>query len=123
VRRPEAATDLERTAAAVGVELVVRPWSEAGGSLAVDVVVSTVPRGAADELAAAVPDSPGTLLDVVYHPWPTVLATAWHERGGPIASGLDLLLHQAVHQVRLMTGRQPSTEVLRAALAEAAAAR
>jgi len=28
-----------------------------------------------------------------------------------------------VHQVRLMTGRQPSTDVLRAALAEAAAAR
>lgn len=123
VRRPEAATDLARTAAAVGVELVVRPWSEAGGSLGADVVVSTVPRGAADELAAAIPDTPGTLLDVVYDPWPTVLATAWHERGGPIASGLDLLLHQAVQQVRLMTGRQPSTEVLRAALAEAAAAR
>ena len=123
VRRPEAAVDLAHTAAAVGVELDVRPWSEAAGSLGADVVVSTVPRGAADGLAAAVPDSPGTLLDVVYDPWPTVLASAWLERGGVIASGLDLLLHQAVHQVRLMTGRQPSTDVLRAALAEAAAAR
>jgi shikimate dehydrogenase len=123
VRRPEAAADLARAATAVGVELDVRPWSEAAGSLGADVVVSTVPCGAADELAAAVPDAPGTLLDVVYDPWPTALAAAWQEHGGAVASGLELLLHQAVRQVRLMTGREPSTDVLRAALVAAAAAR
>jgi shikimate dehydrogenase len=123
VRRPESASDLERTASGVGVRLVVRPWAEAADSLAADVVVSTVPRGVADELVSAVPEAPGTLLDVVYDPWPTALATAWQARGGSVASGLDLLLHQAVEQVRLMTGRRPSTAPMRAALTEAAAAR
>jgi shikimate dehydrogenase len=40
-----------------------------------------------------------------------------------VASGLDLLLHQAVRQVELMTGLRPSVEVLRAALDEAARTR
>jgi shikimate dehydrogenase len=123
VRRPEAATDLVRTAVAVGVELEIRPWSVSAVSLGADVVISTVPRGVADELASLVPDAPGTLLDVVYDPWPTALASTWLRHGGAVASGLDLLLHQAVRQVRLMTGREPSTEVLRAALVAAAAAR
>jgi shikimate dehydrogenase len=123
VRRPEAATDLERTALAVGVEVVVRPWSEAADSLGADVVVSTVPRGVADPLAGAVPRERGTLLDVVYDPWPTALASHWQEHGGSVASGLDLRLHQAERQVRLMTGRVPSTDAMRAALLAAAAAR
>jgi len=123
VRRPEAADGLVRTAADVGVALEVRPWAEAVRGLEADVVVSTVPRGAADELVDAVPAAPGTLLDVVYDPWPTALAAAWSGRGGEVASGLDLLLHQAVRQVRLMTGLDAPVEVLRAALAEAASAR
>lgn len=123
VRRPEAAGDLRSTSAAVGVALEVRPWSESAAGLGADVVVSTVPRGAADDLAADVPDVPGTLLDVVYDPWPTPLAAAWTGRGGEVASGLDLLLHQAVRQVRLMTGLEPPVEVMRHALERAASAR
>jgi shikimate dehydrogenase len=123
VRRPDAADDLVRTATAVRVALLVRPWHEAADGLDADVVVSTVPRGVADLLAESVPTSPGTLLDVVYDPWPTPFAAAWSTAGGEVASGLDLLLHQAVRQVRLMTGLDAPVEVLRAALAEAAAAR
>ena len=122
-RRPAAAADLARTAAAVGVPLVVRPWAQAAEGLDADVVVSTVPVGVADPLAAAVPLVPGTLLDVVYDPWPTELARAWSRHGGAVASGLDLLLHQAMLQVRLMTGLDAPVEVLRAALAAAAGAR
>jgi shikimate dehydrogenase len=123
VRRPEAADDLRSTAIACAVDLDVRPWGEAAGGLAADVVVSTVPRGAADDLADLVPSRPGALLDVVYDPWPTALAAAWAARGGAVASGLDLLLHQAVGQVRLMSGRTPTLVRLRAALESAAAAR
>jgi shikimate dehydrogenase len=122
-RRPEATDGLRETAAAVGVGLEVRPWAEAAAGLTADVVVSTAPKGAADALVPDVPDAPGVLLDVVYDPWPTALAAAWQARGGQVASGLDLLLHQAVRQVRLMTGRDPSAERMRAALLEAAAAR
>lgn len=122
-RRPEAAGDLRATAEAVGVILEVRPWSDAAAGLGADVVVSTVPRGAGDALAQDVPATPGTLLDVVYDPWPTPLAAAWAEHGGQVASGLDLLLHQAVLQVRLMTGRDAPVAAMRAALARAAADR
>jgi shikimate dehydrogenase len=122
-RRPEATADLRSTAAAVGVELRVRPWDEAGDGLRSDVVVSTVPRGAADGLAPRVPARCATLLDVVYEPWPTPLAAAWSAAGGTVASGLDLLLHQAIGQVREMSGRTPSVAPMREALEAAAAAR
>jgi len=123
VRRPDAASELALTASACGIDLVVRPWASAATGLACDVVISTTPRGAADELAGSVPERPGTLLDVVYDPWPTALAAAWAAHGGAVASGLDLLLHQAVGQVRLMTGRTPTLARMRAALEAAAAAR
>jgi shikimate dehydrogenase len=122
-RRPDAADDLRAAAHAVGVLVEVRSWDDAGDGLLSDIVVSTVPAGAADSLADRVPSHPGRLLDVVYHPWPTALATAWAAHGGAVASGLDLLLHQAVRQVELMTGLRPSVEVLRAALDEAARTR
>lgn len=122
-RRPAAAERLSATAVAVGVTLDVRDWSGAAAALGADVVVSTVPSGAADELATAVPAAPGTLLDVVYDPWPTPLAAAWTESAGRVASGLDLLLHQAVLQVRLMTGLEAPVDAMRAALSEALAAR
>jgi shikimate dehydrogenase len=123
VRRPEAADDLRATADAVGVELVVLGWDRAAEGLDADVVVATVPRGAADGLAATLPRSVATLLDVVYDPWPTALAGAWAGRGGAVASGLDLLLHQAIGQIRLMTGFDAPVAVLRTALLAAAHAR
>src|SRR5262249_53007323 len=50
----------------------------------VDLVVSTVPAGGADALAETFAQVP-TVLDVVYHPWPTPLADAVIKRGGNIA--------------------------------------
>jgi shikimate dehydrogenase len=72
-----------------------------------DVVVSTVPAHAADGLAAELAGRRvhGVLLDVVYDPRPTALATAWEAAGGAVVGGERMLLHQAVEQVRLMTGR------------------
>jgi len=123
VRRPEAGADLRRTGDALGLTVGLETWDDAVHGLTASVVVSTVPRGAADHLATSVPTAPGTLLDVVYDLWPTPLAAAWRDAGGAVASGLDLLLHQAVEQVRLMTGRTPPLDVLRAALDEAARSR
>ena len=67
-------------------------------------MLATTPGGATDALAADVPAGPGVLFDVAYHPWPTVLAAAWDKAGGQVVSGLELLIHQAVLQVELMTG-------------------
>jgi shikimate dehydrogenase len=45
------------------------------------------------------------VFDVVYDPWPTPLARQAVAQGHAVASGLDLLVWQAVDQVRAMTGR------------------
>jgi len=77
-----------------------------------DLLVSTLPAGAADALAPHVGGIPA-LLDVVYDPWPTPLAAACR---GTVVSGAAMLLHQAAAQVELMTGRPAPLEAMRAAL-------
>jgi len=123
VRRPEAGEELLLTAEALSFPLSIDLWTNAAGGLDADLVLSTTPVGASDPLAAWVPRTPGLLLDVVYDPWPTVLAAAWTGAGGRVASGLDLLLHQAVLQVGLMTGFDAPLEIMRAALERAARSR
>ncbi|MCA0330085.1 MAG: shikimate dehydrogenase [Actinobacteria bacterium] len=122
-RRPEAALPVAEVVERLGAAATVLPWDAAADVLGREVVVSTVPKGAADHLAPHVVPGAGCLLDVVYDPWPTPLAAAWAAAGGPVASGLDMLLHQAVRQVELMTGLRPDTERMRRALLAAAAAR
>jgi shikimate dehydrogenase len=108
VRSPQRASGLGELAANLGLALRVRPWELAATeALGSPLVVNTTPKGAADELAEAVPAHPGTLFDVLYHPWPTPLAAAWRRAGGRVLGGLDLLVHQAVLQVELMTGAGP----------------
>src|SRR5262249_17793843 len=56
---------------------------------------------------------PRHLLDVVYHPWPTPLAVAARPAGTAVASGFTLLLHQAPHQVTLMTAQPAPPAAMR----------
>ncbi|MDP9395011.1 MAG: shikimate dehydrogenase [Actinomycetota bacterium] len=122
MRRPEAAGELGTLAQRLGVGLDVRPWQDAEVALRAPVVVQTTPGTAAAGLAAALPRRPGALFDVVYDPWPTPLAAAWRERGGPVVGGLDLLVHQAVLQIGLMTGRDVPAQRLVAAMRDAGTA-
>ncbi|MHA7282757.1 shikimate dehydrogenase [Arthrobacter sp. TMS2-4] len=107
VRRPDAAADLQRIGAALGLGIAIVPWAQAAEVVrASDVVISTLPPRAADplarELTAHAPfRTDGTLLDVAYDPWPSRLAAAWQQAGGRIVPGLDMLIHQAVEQVAL----------------------
>jgi shikimate dehydrogenase len=118
-RSAERARVLEPVAAALGVRLrfgELHPleledrWPQA--------VVSTVPTGALDAFAAE--SDPGgevpPLLDVVYAPWPTPLASAYAAAGGTVVPGTAMLLHQAAAQVTLMTGLPAPIEQMRAAL-------
>jgi shikimate dehydrogenase len=92
----------------LGVEVRTGDWSDAAEALRAPLVVATTPAGATDALAAAVPERPATLFDVLYDPWPTELAARWSLAGGAVVGGLDLLVHQAVLQVEQMTGRAPA---------------
>ena len=72
--------------------------------------------GAADGVAEAVAGSAPLIVDIIYDPWPTVLATAAQRAGCTVVSGIDLLIGQALLQIELMTGRSVAAEVLYAAL-------
>ena len=118
VREPARATDARDTAERLGIRLDVRRWSATDiGALATScaVLVSTVPAEAAAPHAAELALAP-CLLDVIYHPWPTPVADAVAARGGHLATGLDMLLHQAFGQVEQFTGRPAPREAMRAAL-------
>jgi shikimate dehydrogenase len=81
-----------------------------------DLVISTLPPAAADGLAQHSWRSGQALLDAVYDPWPTRLASSVDAAGGTVISGAAMLLHQAARQVELMTGSAAPIAAMRAAL-------
>lgn len=91
-------------------ELKFENWSDV--KLDADLVINTTPKGAADIL----PSGSGILFESLYNPWPTALVQKW---SGKVIDGLDLLVHQAIDQIHLMTGfvidRQLMYPLLRAA--------
>ncbi|MEV7974531.1 shikimate dehydrogenase [Streptomyces sp. NPDC086519] len=108
VRSAERAAEMRHWGERLDVEVRIADWADAEQALRAPLVIATTPVGATDALAAAVPERPTTLFDVLYHPWPTALAARWSMFGGAVVSGLDLLVHQAVLQVEQMTGRTPA---------------
>ena len=91
-------------------ELSFASWHQI--ELDADLVINTSPKGAADEL----PSGTGVLFEALYEPWPTKLAAKWQ---GKVIDGMDLLIHQAIDQIHLMTNfvidRKLMYQVLRTA--------
>jgi shikimate dehydrogenase len=108
VRAPERAAALVPLAASVGLTIDIATFDAARDDAATGLVVSTLPGGVdvpltfADDLRARVP-----LLDVAYEPWPSTLGQAWGDAGGVVLSGLAMLVHQALLQVRIFVGGDP----------------
>ncbi len=123
VRNPETAAEtLSRIAAHPDApEVEVRTLDDvAASSIGADILVSTVPVAAqTPALLEATREIP-VIFDVIYDPWPTPLASAARDSGRGLHSGLDLLVAQAVDQVRLMTGRSEVPEAAMRRAAEAA---
>ncbi len=126
VRSPERAATLVDIGRAQGVEVSVRSIGEVAQlDERLDAVISTLPNGAdvsvdfdRDTIRTA------TLFDVAYHPWPTPLAADWAGEG--VIRGLEMLVLQALAQVRIFVAGDPDTAlpdeeaVLRAMLAAVA---
>ena len=71
-----------------------------------DLVISTLPAGALDAYAHKIDKSwllkpHGVLFDVAYEPWPSPAAKIWQGSGLTVVSGIEMLLWQAVAQIRL----------------------
>jgi shikimate dehydrogenase len=122
VRDPARAAEPRAVAARVGVRIDTVPFGSLPEGLG--LLLSTVPAGAADAYAPLLgraAQTPAAVLDVVYQPWPTPLASAARDVGAVTIGGFEFLLHQAARQVELMTGRQPPVDQMRqAGLAELA---
>ena len=96
-------------AAVVESEFSYLRWSDTPDLTPYDLVVNTTPAGAADILANSVSNSfvsgrNAILFDVIYKPWPTVLASRWKDSGGTVLNGSEMLLYQGIAQVELALG-------------------
>lgn len=135
-RKPEAAAELaERSGIMVGgaprFEVESSGLADPGLAELLQVfdptlVVSTLPgpAGGALELPAALFAAP--LFDVAYDPWPSPLAERWREAGSEAHPGIGMLVEQALLQVRIFAGGDPSRPLededrVRAAMRDAAA--
>lgn len=118
VRDETRAADAVTCGKALGLTVTVSPWAStdfAELASSASVLVNTTPPDAVSELVPALSLAP-CVLDVIYHPWPTPLATAVADQGGVLATGLDMLLHQAFGQVEQFTGQPAPREAMRDAL-------
>lgn len=98
-RRPSAAGAMGRIAAASGTTIAVVPFDAPVAE--VDATIATLPSGTVLDAAIAKPlaASGGVLFEAAYAPWPSALAAGW--AAAPVISGFEMLLHQAVRQIRI----------------------
>jgi shikimate dehydrogenase len=118
LRDPARAAAVLATADRLALKVRLRPLEDLRQGVAQDLLISTVPAGAATIYAERTVFSrtpPIAVMDVVYHPWPTPLAQAAAQSGAIVATGFAMLLHQAAAQVELMTGKPAPLEAMRTA--------
>ncbi|HEY5231224.1 MAG TPA: shikimate dehydrogenase, partial [Galbitalea sp.] len=107
-RSPQRASSLLEIGRAQGIHVQVRALEELLEiDERLDAVISTLPNGAAVDIELD-PDTIGSaaLFDVAYSPWPTRLAASWP--GEEVIGGLEMLVLQALAQVRIFVHGDPA---------------
>ncbi|HEY2315306.1 MAG TPA: shikimate dehydrogenase [Streptosporangiaceae bacterium] len=124
VRSRPRAEPLCAVAARLGLDVRLIELGPDLGQTRWQLLISTVPAAGAGAVASQIKSGAvlaDAVFDVLYDPWPTALAEAAGAAGLTVISGYELLVHQAVGQFELMTGRQAPVAAMRAAgLAELA---
>jgi shikimate dehydrogenase len=115
VRSPERAARLVGLGAALGTEVSIGRLSDAASpGIAPDAIVSTLPNAVdATIVFDEATRQRAVLFDVAYSPWPTSLASSWYDVGGEVIGGLDMLVLQAMMQVRIFVSGNPDLAVER----------
>lgn len=106
-RNVEKAYALETVGQRCGVNVSVCSLEELGTVTPVELCISTLPGTVDLSLSSLQRTSRSTLLDVAYDPWPSIRAGEWAREGGDVVSGLRMLAHQALFQVRIFTSGSP----------------
>jgi len=81
------------------------PLEAAGDFGGADLTINTLPGPSVNEYEVDRPFGESWVFDVNYEPWPTTLAQAWPEQNR--ISGLDMLIWQAIEQLRLFGAIPP----------------
>ena len=106
-RTPEKAFYLEQVGQQVGVNVSVHSLEMMEALSPVDVAISTLPGDVELSLSLLPRTERATLLDVAYNPWPSKHGAQWSQAGGEVVSGLRMLAHQALIQVRIFVKGSP----------------
>ncbi|SKB09971.1 shikimate dehydrogenase family protein [Aeromicrobium choanae] len=122
VRDTARAASTARTIEGLGLAVTVVPL-HVEVLESVDLLVNTVPDGSLAGREHGFVGATNAVFDAVYDPWPTALMRSARSEGRSLATGLDLLGHQAVLQVSLMAGDTVEPAVLVTAAMEALASR
>jgi shikimate dehydrogenase len=107
-RTPAKAAGVAALGAALAVDTTIVEWGIDGDSTRTGAIVNTVPAGNGGLIFSERVRRTATLFDVVYDPWPTPLASAWLEVGGTVISGRELLINQAIGQIRIFVSGNPA---------------
>ena len=92
-----------------GFSIDIRSFKALYRSLATaDIVISTLPAGALDSYATKLGRAwffkpRGLFFDIAYSSWPSAFASAWMARSLPAVSGIEMLIFQAIAQLRVFT--------------------
>jgi shikimate dehydrogenase len=104
LRDPNKVGALRPLAETLGIHLQVQTLGHA--LLPSDAVISTLPNGAeAQPLVSEHVRRRAVLFDVAYEPWPTPLAAGWR---GTVIPGIEMLVNQAVAQIRIFRTGDPA---------------
>lgn len=110
-RRPERAERLLADLPQPGLQRTAAALTE-WPSLAADLVISTLPGTAGDALTVpATLRAETPLFDVAYSPWPSPLAVSWSQADGLAGSGIDMLIWQALAQIRIFVSGDPTQQL------------
>ena len=76
-----------------------------------DLLINATPAGVADSYSEKL-DVRGVYFEALYNPWPTKMLAKWRALKGFGIDGLDLLVHQGIDQIELMTGKSVQRGIL-----------
>lgn len=112
-RTPAKAFFLEQVGQECGVNVTVHELTNMDGLSPADAAISTLPGTVELSLSTLPRTERATLLDVAYNPWPSSRSAEWNVAGGESVSGLRMLAHQALIQVRIFVNGSPVDAVPR----------